>query len=114
VSDPLAYHPFTGLTIETARVEALRSRADLRSAEAAVQAAALTLRAQKAQRLPVVSVSADYGGAGPNVGNFNMGNELIWRKEREGIEYHVMLLSVLLIVIVRGSVAMSIDLWLIS
>src|SRR5258708_18332603 len=30
-----------------------------------------------------------------------MGNELVWRKEREGIEYHVMLLSLLLIVIVR-------------
>jgi outer membrane protein TolC len=71
VSDPLAYHPLAGITIETAGDEALRSRADLRSAEAGVQAAALTLRAQKAQRLPVVSVSADYGGAGPNVGNFN-------------------------------------------
>jgi putative oxidoreductase len=35
-------------------------------------------------------------------------------KEGEGIEYHVMLLSLLLIVIVRGSGAMSIDLWLIS
>ena len=29
------------------------------------------LRAQKAQRLPVVSVSADYGGGGANIGNFN-------------------------------------------
>ena len=35
-------------------------------------------------------------------------------KKGEGIEYHVMLLSLLLIVIVRGSGAMSIDLWLIS
>jgi putative oxidoreductase len=33
-------------------------------------------------------------------------------KKGEGIEYHVMLLSLLLIVIVRGSGAMSIDLWL--
>jgi outer membrane protein TolC len=71
VSDPLAYHPLSGITRETATDEALRSRADLRSAEASVQAAASTLRAQKAQRLPVVSVSADYGGAGVNVGNFN-------------------------------------------
>jgi putative oxidoreductase len=39
-----------------------------------------------------------------------------WFGERkgEGIEYHVMLLSLLLIVIVRGSGAMSIDLWLTS
>jgi outer membrane protein TolC len=71
VSEPLAYHPVSGITNETATGDALRSRADLRSAEASVQAAAFTLRAQKAQRLPVVSVSADYGGAGANVGNFN-------------------------------------------
>jgi outer membrane protein TolC len=71
LSDPLAYHPLSGITSETATNEASRSRADLRSAEASVQAAAFTLRAQKAQRLPVVSVSADYGGGGANVGNFN-------------------------------------------
>src|SRR3984893_8722002 len=71
VTDRLAYHPLSGITSQTASDEALRARADLLSAEAAVQAAALTLRAQKAQRLPAVSVSADYGGAGPNVGNFN-------------------------------------------
>src|SRR6266404_5686283 len=71
VSDPLGYHPPSGFTGETAAEEALRSRADLRSAEASLQAAESTLRAQKAQRLPVVSVSADYGGAGANVGNFN-------------------------------------------
>jgi putative oxidoreductase len=36
------------------------------------------------------------------------------KEEGIGIEYHVMLLSLLLIVIVRGSGAMSIDLWLTS
>ncbi len=71
LSDPLAYHSLSGITSEIATEEALRSRGDLRSAEAGVQAAAFTLRAQKAQRLPVVSVSADYGGAGTNIGNFN-------------------------------------------
>jgi outer membrane protein TolC len=71
VSDPLSYHALTGITNETATDQALRSRADLRSAETSVRAAAFTLRAQKAQRLPVLSVSADYGGAGANVGNFN-------------------------------------------
>jgi putative oxidoreductase len=35
-------------------------------------------------------------------------------KKGEGIEYHIMLLALLLIVIVRGSGAMSIDLWLTS
>jgi outer membrane protein TolC len=71
VSDPLAYHPLSGITSETATAEALRSRADLRSAEASLQAATFTLRAQKAQRLPVVSVTADYGGGGSNLGNLN-------------------------------------------
>jgi outer membrane protein TolC len=71
LTDPLAYHALSGITSETAMEEALRSRADLRSAEASVQAAALSVRAQKAQRLPVVSLSADYGGAGANIGNFN-------------------------------------------
>jgi len=39
-----------------------------------------------------------------------------WFGEKKGerIEYHVMLLSLLLIVILRGSGAMSIDLWLTS
>ena len=36
-----------------------------------MQAAKFTLRAQKAQRLPVISVTADYGGGGANIGNFN-------------------------------------------
>lgn len=71
LSETLAYHPFSGMTSETATGEALRSRADLRSAEASVQAASFTVRAQKAQHLPVVTVSADYGGAGANIGNFN-------------------------------------------
>lgn len=71
VVDPLAYRALTGATNETATAEALRSRADLRSAAANVRAAESALRAQKAQRLPVVSVSANYGGAGPNIGNFD-------------------------------------------
>ncbi len=71
LTDPLAYHALAGITSETAVDEALRSRADLRSAEASVQAAAFSLRAQKGQRLPVVSVTANYGGAGANIGNFN-------------------------------------------
>lgn len=71
LSDPLASRPLTGMTSETATAEALLSRSDLRSAQASVQAAAFSLRAEKAQRVPVVSVSANYGGAGPNVGNFN-------------------------------------------
>jgi outer membrane protein TolC len=71
LSDLLAYHQLSGLTSDTATEEAMRTRADLRSAEAGVEAASFTVRGQKAQRLPVVSVSADYGGGGGNIGNFN-------------------------------------------
>ncbi len=67
----LAYRPLTGITSETATAEALRTRADLASAEASVHAAELLVKAQKAERLPVVSVSADYGGGGANVGNLS-------------------------------------------
>jgi outer membrane protein TolC len=71
LSDPLTYRPLSGVTGETASAEALRSRADLQSAETSLQGAKFTLRAQKAQRLPVISVTADYGGGGANIGNFN-------------------------------------------
>jgi outer membrane protein TolC len=71
LSELLAYRPLEGITSESATAQALRSRADLRSAEASVEAATFTLRARKTQRLPVVSVTADYGGAGANIGNFN-------------------------------------------
>src|SRR2546422_8942250 len=73
LTDPLAYHPLAGISSETSLDEALRSRADLRSAEASLQAAVFSVRAQKAQRLPIVSVTADYGGGGANIGNFNQG-----------------------------------------
>jgi outer membrane protein TolC len=71
LSDPLVYHAYTATGPEAATEEALRSRADLSSAEASVRAAESAVRAEKAQRLPVVSVSADYGGGGANIGNFN-------------------------------------------
>lgn len=71
VSESLTYHPLAGMTKEAATAEALRSRSDLRSAEASLRAAESALRAQKSQRLPVVSVSANFGGAGANAGNFN-------------------------------------------
>jgi outer membrane protein TolC len=69
--DGLTYHPLAGIDLENATEQALRSRSDLASAEATVHAAEATVRAEKAQRLPVVSLSADYGGGGPNFGNFN-------------------------------------------
>jgi outer membrane protein TolC len=76
VIDSLAHHPLPGTDAATANREALHSRADLRSAGAAVVAAESTLRAQKSQRLPVLSVSANYGAAGANLGNVNQVYEL--------------------------------------
>ncbi|HTP34435.1 MAG TPA: TolC family protein [Candidatus Acidoferrales bacterium] len=59
------------MTLQGATADALSGRADLASAEAAVHAAESTLRAEKAQRLPVLSLNANYGGGGRNIGNFN-------------------------------------------
>ncbi|HVO58424.1 MAG TPA: TolC family protein, partial [Dongiaceae bacterium] len=64
------------MALDTATVEALHGRADLASAEASVHAAESTLRAEKAQRLPVLSFNANYGGGGRNAGNLNQVYEL--------------------------------------
>jgi outer membrane protein TolC len=64
------------MTIEAATKDALSGRADLARAEAAVHAAESTLRAEKAQRLPVLSLTANYGGGGTNIGSLNQVYEL--------------------------------------
>lgn len=71
LTDTLTYHPLTGTTSESATNDALKSRADLASAEAGLHAAELKLKAEKAQRLPTVSVSANYGTGGANLGNMS-------------------------------------------
>jgi outer membrane protein TolC len=58
------------IALETATAEAWQQRADLASASSAVKAAEATRRAERAQRLPVLALNANYGGGGPNVGNF--------------------------------------------
>ena len=59
------------LTNEAATEEALRSRADLASADATMHAAELAVRSEKAQRLPVLGLNANYGGAGVTVGHMD-------------------------------------------
>lgn len=71
LTEGLTYHALGSVTRETAIEAALQGRSDLASAQASLQAAEETLRAAKAQRRPVVSLAADYGGAGVNIGNFN-------------------------------------------
>ena len=72
LTDPLASHPTIG--------NDWRGRGRAKPcvhapiSEARKRASAppkFTLRAQKAQRLPVVSLTADYGGGGTNIGNFS-------------------------------------------
>jgi outer membrane protein TolC len=61
--------PFAGppaLTIEAALTQAFELRADLKAAQAQVQAAERTLAAARSERLPSLSLSADYGVIGAN------------------------------------------------
>ena len=51
--------------------ETAGTRYDLAGAAATVRASELTLKAAQAQRLPSLSLNADYGGAGTNPGHFN-------------------------------------------
>jgi outer membrane protein TolC len=71
LTDPLSDRPLTGITKQSATEDAFRSRSDLASAGASVRAAEFSLRAEKAARLPTVSVHVDYGAGGANIGNLN-------------------------------------------
>jgi outer membrane protein TolC len=71
LTDALSDRPLVATTEQSATEDAFRSRSDLAGAEASVRAAEFSLRAEKAERLPAVSIHADYGAGGVNVGNFN-------------------------------------------
>ena len=71
LTDGATFVPLAGRTAERAGEDALTSRADLASAGASLRAAELAVHAEKAQRLPVVGFSADYGAAGVNTARMN-------------------------------------------
>jgi outer membrane protein TolC len=71
VAGEMEYRPLPDMTKDNAIAQAMQSRSDLASAEAAAQASEATLRARKAERLPVISVSADYGGGGSSLANLS-------------------------------------------
>jgi outer membrane protein TolC len=71
LTDTLSDRPLAAITEQSATEDAFRSRSDLASAEASVRAAQFSLRAGKAERLPTVSIHANYGATGVNIGNFN-------------------------------------------
>ncbi len=64
IADDFPYAPLTGITQDEAISRALRTRADLQAADAGVRAAEQSLKAAHAERLPILSASADYGVAG--------------------------------------------------
>lgn len=64
VADKFPYSPLTELTQETAMQRAYQTRPDLESAAAGVKAAEAALKAARAERLPNLAVTADFGAAG--------------------------------------------------
>jgi outer membrane protein TolC len=66
ISDDLPFAEAPPLTEQDAVDQALMQRADLKAAEAQIRAAEKTRAAAKAERLPSLSLSADYGVIGTN------------------------------------------------
>jgi outer membrane protein TolC len=64
LSDVIPFSAAFTLGLDEAVRQALATRADLKAAEAQVEAAERALTAARAERLPSVSVSADYGAIG--------------------------------------------------
>jgi len=64
LADDFPYVRWSGLSVSDALARAYRTRADFQSAQAAVAAARDALRAAHAERLPNLSLMADYGVAG--------------------------------------------------
>ena len=61
LTDDLPYAPLADITLDQALQRAAVNRADLKSAEAQVQAAETARQAAAAERYPTVQVSGDYG-----------------------------------------------------
>jgi outer membrane protein TolC len=69
LADTFPYTPAGGLRVEQAMERAAANRTDLKSAAAQVRAAELARAAAAAERLPTISVSANYGVIGPSPTN---------------------------------------------
>lgn len=69
LSDALPFAPLEGLALEQALSRAYANRADLKAAGAQVHAAEISRHAADAERLPTISVGADYGVIGVNPTN---------------------------------------------
>ena len=68
LTDPMPADSETPLTLDSALQISLAKRHDFRAAQAALRAAELQLSSARSERLPSLSVSADYGAIGTNPG----------------------------------------------
>ena len=66
ISDNVPYEPAPPIALEAAIRQAMETRADLKSAVAQVKAAERAMSAARSERLPSLSISADYGVTGTN------------------------------------------------
>jgi outer membrane protein TolC len=66
LADDVPFAPAPGVTLEDALQQAFTQRSDLKAAHAQVVAAQRTRSAARAERLPSVSLNADYGAIGTN------------------------------------------------
>lgn len=89
ISDDVPFSPAPAIDLDEALQQAYSQRQDLKAAEAQIRAATLTRSAAKAERLPSISLTADYGANGlrpyQSHGTFNLTGTLtvpIWRGGR--------------------------------
>jgi outer membrane protein TolC len=66
IADDVPFEPGPAVTIEDALQQAFAQRSDLKAAEAQVRAAERARSAARAERLPSLSLTADYGAIGTN------------------------------------------------
>jgi outer membrane protein TolC len=69
LTDALPFAPLEGLALDEALRRAYANRADLKAADSQVHAAEISKHAAEAERLPTISVGADYGVIGTDPTN---------------------------------------------
>jgi outer membrane protein TolC len=69
LTDSLPFAPLAGMTVDQALARAYANRSDLKAASAQVHAAELAHQGARAERLPTVEVSGDYGVIGTSPGS---------------------------------------------
>jgi outer membrane protein TolC len=73
LADIYVYSPLAGITEDEASRRASAGRSDLQAAESQVRAAKASLKAARAERLPALSITADFGVAGRTPNNQSTG-----------------------------------------